>query len=413
MTEDIQPPPIAPQDPVAAGPVAVFYDGATSRRRQVTLTLADKLVIREAGETLARWPYDDIRRMDASRGLVRLACLRAPQLARLEIRDSGLAAQVLARCPRVDASATGPRDVGRIVGWSLAAAASIVGMVLYGVPFAADRLAPLIPQSFERRLGDAAEGQVMAVFDGKPCRDAAGEAAFARLMAQLHGALDLATDTESLVLSSKIANAFALPGGKVFLLRGLLDKAETPDEIAGVLAHELGHLKHRDNTRQMISQGGTSFLIGLLFGDITGSSALIFAGRSIVDASYSREAETAADTAAIEAMHRLGRSPKPMGELLFRITGKESGKGISVLASHPFTEDRLARMTKEDRPPSGPPLLTDQEWAALKGVCKTSDNKGSDKKPSDSKPSDSKPSPGEKSPSGDKPSPDDKPGTRI
>ncbi|MEW6640073.1 MAG: M48 family metallopeptidase [Pseudomonadota bacterium] len=361
-------------------PDAVFYDGATSRRRQVTLVLSDRLVIREAGEVLAQWSFDDIRRMDASRGLVRLSCLGAPQLARLEIRDQAVAARVLARCPRVDDASAGRRDVGRIVGWSLAAAVSIVVMVLYGVPLAADRLAPLIPQSFERRLGDAAEGQVMAVFDGKPCRDVAGEAAFAKLMTQLHGALDLSNETDSLVLSSKIANAFALPGGKAFLLEGLLEKANNPDEIAGVLAHELGHLKHRDNTKQMISQGGTSFLVGLLFGDITGSSALIFAGRSIVDASYSREAETAADSAAIEAMHRLGRSPKPMGELLFRITGKEAGKGISILASHPFTEDRLARMTREDRPVSGPPLLTDAEWAALKGICKGADGKAEQRK---------------------------------
>ncbi|MGO4715185.1 M48 family metallopeptidase [Bradyrhizobium sp. 2TAF24] len=381
MTGDEQPSEIG-QAPAAGVPEpdAVFYDGATSRRRQVTLALSDRLVIREDGQTLARWTYDDIRRMDATRGLVRLSCVGAPQLARLEIRDAAVASQVLARCPRIDDASASRRDVGRIVGWSLAAAASIVLMVIYGVPFAADRLAPLIPQSLERRLGDAAEGQVMAVFNGKPCTDPAGVAAFAKLMAQLHSALGLATDVDSIVLSSKIANAFALPGGKVFLLKELLDKANTPDELAGVLAHELGHLQHRDTTKQMISHGGTSFLIGLLFGDITGSSALIFAGRSIVDASYSREAETAADSTAIEAMHKLGRSPKPMGELLFRITGKEAGKSISILASHPFTEDRLARMTREDRPVSGPPLLTDQEWTALKGVCKTtSDSKSGTK----------------------------------
>ena len=58
-----------------------------------------------------------------------------------------------------------------------------------------------------------------------------------------------------------------------------------------MLAHELGHLKHRDNMRKLIYNGGTSFLIGLLFGDVTGSSALIFASRSLVTASYSREAE--------------------------------------------------------------------------------------------------------------------------
>ena len=121
--------------------------------------------------------------------------------------------------------------------------------------------------------------------------------------------------------------------------------------------------------RGLIYNGGTSFLIGLLFGDVTGSSAVIFASRSLVEASYSREAETDADTFAIEIMHKLGRSPKPAAELMFRITGKEGGSGFTILASHPLTEDRLARMTREDRPASGPPLLTDKEWQALKGIC--------------------------------------------
>jgi Zn-dependent protease with chaperone function len=169
-------------------------------------------------------------------------------------------------------------------------------------------------------------------------------------------------------LDTKVPNAFALPGGKVYLFNGLLAKAQNPDEIAGVLAHELGHLKHRDNMRSLIYNGGTSFLIGLLFGDVTGSGALVFASRSLVTASHSREAEEGADSFAIDVMHKLGRSPKPMGELLFRVTGKEENS-LSILASHPLTEDRLKRMTAEDRPPSGPPLLTDKEWAALKGIC--------------------------------------------
>jgi Zn-dependent protease with chaperone function len=171
------------------------------------------------------------------------------------------------------------------------------------------------------------------------------------------------------VLLTPIPNAFALPGGKVYLFNGLLAKAENADEIAGILAHEMGHLKHRDGTRNLIYNGGTSFLIGLLFGDITGSGALIFASRSLVTASYSREAEQNADTFSIGVMHNLGRSTKPMGELMFRVTGKEADKSLSILANHPLTENRMARMSKEDRPPSGPPLLSPEEWAALKQIC--------------------------------------------
>ncbi|MGY3347413.1 MULTISPECIES: M48 family metallopeptidase [unclassified Bradyrhizobium] len=166
----------------------------------------------------------------------------------------------------------------------------------------------------------------------------AGQAAFGKLVKRLRDAAGLDDDSmTSGVLRTAVPNAFALPGGKVFVLSGLLDKAESPDELAGILAHELGH---HDNMR------------------------------SVVEASYSREAETNADTFAIETMHKLGRSPKPAAELMFRITGKEGGSGLAtILASHPLTEDRLARMTKENRPVSGPPLLTDKEWQALKGIC--------------------------------------------
>jgi Zn-dependent protease with chaperone function len=150
----------------------------------------------------------------------------------------------------------------------------------------------------------------------------------------------------------------------------LLAKAENPDEIAGVIAHEFGHLKHRDNMRTLIYNGGTSFLIGLLFGDITGSGAVIFASRSLVSASYSREAEQNADAVSIDAMHKLGRPTKALGELLFRVTGKELDKGLSILSNHPLTEDRLKRMSEQDRPPSGPPLLTAEEWASLKAICR-------------------------------------------
>ncbi|HMI14539.1 MAG TPA: metalloendopeptidase, partial [Bradyrhizobium sp.] len=74
-----------------------------------------------------------------------------------------------------------------------------------------------------------------------------------------------------------------------------------------------------------------------------------------------------------DAMHGLGRSPKPMGELMFRVTGKEGDKSLWILASHPLTEDRLARMSSEDQPPSGPPLLTAAEWASLKAICGSKD----------------------------------------
>jgi Zn-dependent protease with chaperone function len=350
------------------GGTIVYFDGTSSRRRLVTLGFGDLLEISEDGETLATWAYADIRRADGPAGMLRLNCLTAPALARLEVRDAAIAAELVSRCSRLDENRPGRHGVAAIIGWSLAATISIIAVVLFGVPLAADRLAPLVPEAFERRLGDVADGQVKTLFGGKVCDDAAGQRAFSKLVNTLRESAGMDTSVQSGVLGTPVPNAFALPGGRVYLFNGLLAKAENVDEIAGVLAHELGHLRHRDNMRGLIYNGGTSFLIGLLFGDITGSGALLFASRTLVTASYSREAEQNADTFAIDTMHRLGRPAKPMGELMFRVTGKE-GKGLSIISNHPLTEDRLAQMSREDRPASGPPLLTSEEWRSLKSIC--------------------------------------------
>jgi hypothetical protein len=292
---------------------ATYFDGTSSRRRAVTLHFADRLEIVEGEQTLAAWDYADIRRADSPSGMLRLGCPTVSALARLEVRDSALAAELVTRCTKLDENTPGRRGVAVIVGWSLAAAVSIVAVVLFGLPLIADRLAPLVPEAFERRLGDVADSQIKTMFSAKACDNPAGQKAFVKLVTSIRESAGLDTSVQSGVLSSPIPNAFALPGGKVYLFDGLLAKADNADEIAGVLAHELGHLKHRDSMRGLIRDGSTSFLIGLLFGDITGSSALIFGSRTLVTSSHSREAETNADGFAIDVMHRLGRPAKPTG----------------------------------------------------------------------------------------------------
>jgi Zn-dependent protease with chaperone function len=353
----------------ARAPVT-WLDGTSSRRRAVELKLADACDILDGGETVASWPYADIRRADGPAGTLRVMCVSAPLLARLEIRDAALAAELERRCGALDADLPGARGVAVIVAWSVAALVSIVLTVMYVVPLAADRLTPFIPYAIEKRIGEVADKQVKVIFDGKVCENPDGKAAFTKLVDTLRQAGEIDTDADAAVISNEIANAIALPGGKIYVFEGLLAKAESVDELAGVIAHELGHVKGRDGLRNLIYNGGTSFLIGLLFGDVTGSSAIIFASRELFQASHSREAERNADQMTIDVMRKLGRSPKPMGEFLLRVTGKEKGKGLAMISSHPLSEDRLARMSQQDAPPSAPPLLTAQEWASLKAICK-------------------------------------------
>ncbi len=345
-----------------------FYDGISNRKRPVTLRFSDALDIVEDNAVIASWPYDHVRRIDDFNGL-RLSAISASPLARLEIKNEAVALEVEIRCKDLDQD-NGNRQTGRIIGWSLAAACSIVLIILYGIPLIAERLAPLIPQSVEKRLGEVVDRQVRAIFD-KACDDQDGQRALVKMIDKINNAAEGETSLQAHVLSSSIPNAVALPGGKIYLFNGLLQRAQNPDEIAGVLAHEIGHHKHRDGLRGLIRAGGTSFMIGLLFGDITGSSAMIFVAQSILNASHSREAETSADDVAIMAMTRLGRSPTPMGDLLVRVTGTDQ-RG-SIIDSHPVSAERRERMKSLDIPPHGEPILSDEEWSDLKGICETAD----------------------------------------
>jgi Zn-dependent protease with chaperone function len=347
-----------------------FLDGTSSRRREVALRLDVACEIRAGEEIVASWSYADIRRVDGPAGTLRLMCISAPLLARLEVRDAALVAELERRCPALDADLPGTKGTVTIVAWSLAALASIVLMVMYAVPYAADKLTPLVPHSVEQHIGRVADNQVKVIFEGKECASPDGKAAFDKLVDLLRRTSGVGDVAQVTVISNAIANAIALPGGRIYVFEGLIARAENVDELAGVIAHEIGHVKNRDSLRNMIYNGGMSFLIGLLFGDITGSSAIIFASQAMFQASHSRDAERDADAMTIEVMGKLGRSPKPMGEFLLRVTGKEKGKGLGLISSHPLSEDRLARMSEHDGSPSAPALLTAAEWAAVKAICK-------------------------------------------
>jgi predicted Zn-dependent protease len=97
---------------------------------------------------------------------------------------------------------------------------------------------------------------------------------------------------------------------------------------------------------------------------------MIFIGRELFDSSYSRDSEREADAFAIAVMHKLGRSPKPLGELLVRMTKGMDKKMVSILSSHPLSDDRLAMMAKADVNRPGPELLSQAEWQALRNICK-------------------------------------------
>jgi predicted Zn-dependent protease len=352
---------------------AFFFDGSGARRRPVKLALgADGISIGEGGREIAFWRYADLELADAPKDVMRLTAAGAADLARLDVRDLGLKQAIGARSPPLaERRRRGEAGAGRIVLWSMAAAVSLVLTVVFLVPPLADRLAPLVPIAVERRLGEAVDSQVRALFGAETCEAEPGRAALARLGERLTQAADLPMPAEISVLRSEIPNAVALPGGRVYVFGGLLDLARSPDELAGVIAHELGHVAGRDGLRKLLETGGSSYLLGLLFGDVTGGGALVFAVQVLVDTRYSRAAERAADRVAADLMLDIGRSPEPLGERLGRLGGA-TGEGLAFISSHPVTAERMRELAERQTEPTGDPILSNLEWQALKRICKAS-----------------------------------------
>jgi Zn-dependent protease with chaperone function len=367
---------------MAIAGAGIFFDGLTSARHPVTVELAsDGLVIRDALERdmLARWPYDQLDHLAAPEGVLRLGRAGAKSTARLEVRDAELAHAIDEASVPVDRAATpGHRGRNKVIAWSIAATVSLVLGAIYGVPALAGRIAPLVPLGVERWLGEAVDTQARTMLDkggsklpfecGAGQGEAEGRAALRRLVGKLEAAAGLPIPLDTKVIRRSEANAVALPGGHIYVFEGLIDKSERPDELAGVLAHEIGHVAHRDGTRSILQAAGLSFMFGMLLGDFVGGGAVVIGARAVLQSSYSRDVESAADQYAVDLMGRAGGDPRALGTVLTRIAGAIH-PGMEILRDHPDTQARVAVINTLATSQAAQPLLEPSEWQALKRIC--------------------------------------------
>jgi Zn-dependent protease with chaperone function len=369
--------------PIAVGltSAAVYFDGVTSARHDVTLELNDYAVVifDRAGELIDQWPYQRLKHLSAPAHIFRVGLRKSESLARLEIADQDMAHAIDLACPDIDRTGTSARKAKRrAITLSFFAAVSLFAVAIYGVPAIANRLAPLVPQGIERRLGSAADTQVRTMLDKGPrdrpfeCGGApveqAGRAAFEKLMSRLQTAAALRIPLHTAVIRRDEANAIALPGGHVYVFKGLIDQAESVDEVAGVIAHELGHVANRDGTRAILQATGLSLIFGILIGDFVGGGAVVLASESLLKSAYSRSAESRADDSAVRTMQAAGGDPRALGRFLGRIAGK--ARSGSIFMDHPATPDRVAHIDAIAPPQSGGATLLDAaEWRALKRIC--------------------------------------------
>jgi predicted Zn-dependent protease len=357
---------------------AAYFDGMQPRRRTAALRLDSKaLLLSVDGGPPFRWSYGSIRRTSHDGTLLRLG--REESGARtgeaLELEPGPFADELMRRCPSLTGGAGPGRRHAKLLAWSLGILVALAALVSHGVPALASRLAVLVPWSTETAIGEAVEGQIIReMSQGAPriCSaqaDSPGSRALRTMVDRLSAHARLPGPVDVKVIDSKVENAFALPGGRIIFMSALIEKAQSADEVAGVLAHEMGHVANRDAMRGIIHAGGISFVIGSMLGDFTGAGALLVASRYLLTSRHSRSVEAQADGFAIDVMTKAGGDVKALGRFLRRVAEQPGERQMEILQTHPVTADRVAEIDRRAAAPVRP-ILDAQEWLALRRICR-------------------------------------------
>jgi Zn-dependent protease with chaperone function len=265
--------------------------------------------------------------------------------------------------PQIEALLPRPSRYGRWIDrFGLARAAigfALASAVLVAVAMTMPSwLGPMVPPSWERRMGEAMVGD----FGNRICHTKAGDAALSKLAAELDpGGEPIRVGVANLGM----VNAVTLPGGQVLMFDGLVQQAKSPDELAAVLAHEIGHVRERHVMTALLRQFGLSILTAgsgsSLDQNVLGVAAL----------SFSRKAESEADAFARARLQHARISPAGAVRFFERLR-KEGGDQpgwTNWLQSHPAPGDRARAFLAAKHDGGYEPALSKKEFAAIRAMC--------------------------------------------
>lgn len=349
-----------------------YNDGQTAASYEVQVTLGPDGLLFGPEESGANehWTYEGLLpvRPVPKSGPARLRYEGAPE-ARLIIASPQFAQSVLQRAPQLG-TAAGHRATAKI------AALCIAGLVAFGaiswlvLSAAPATLAALVPQSWWGYVGEQIETSL--VKNAKQCESPEGKRALASM------AFRFSDDVEAgsvRVYDLPLVNAFAMAGGRVVLTRKLIEEAKSPDEVAGVLAHELGHVKAHHPEEQLVRVFGLQLIISALWGGGGLGDAMAQGGAMLAILRYTRGAEREADAIAIELMRKAKIDPKGLAdffETVKRIYGQKSAESTgpigNMLRTHPGLRERIAQLRELEAMPTTP-ALSKEDWERLRKIC--------------------------------------------
>jgi predicted Zn-dependent protease len=177
------------------------------------------------------------------------------------------------------------------------------------------------------------------------------------------------------VVNNPAINALAVPGGQIIVFRGLIEAAQSPEQLAGVMAHELQHVLRRHSTQLLLQHLSIGVLMGALIGDVSGLASFgLDAAKNLMLLRYNRRYETEADEAALGTLMAAGIDPGGMISFFEMLKEKERDENryFEYFSSHPSTQARIDRLkaTIAKTPPPQAAPLSKEDWRELKNICR-------------------------------------------
>lgn len=355
---------------------AQYNDGQTAASRHVFVcaTASGLDIADDGGGAVDCWLWDDLRLTEpaAASRPIRLAN-RTKAGARLTIDDPAALAPLRAHARYLNRDPIDRARV-RLIAGIVGAGIAVVLFFIYGLPWIARPLAALVPVAWEEPVGESTAALINKLFArGRPFCDAkTGVAALNKLSRKLSSTINMPYDIRVDVADSDMVNALAVPGGRIVVFRGLIDRASAPDEVAGVLAHEMAHVQNRHPTLGMINTVGWSALLSAFTGGASLSSeAIARLAAHLATSAYTRDLEAQADDGAIAMLTASGIGSDGLARFFKSIREMED-KGVHLpeyLSTHPETRERIAAIESKGSQATAP-ALSKTEWHALRTICR-------------------------------------------
>ncbi len=228
----------------------------------------------------------------------------------------------------------------------LLAAATLGAFALGGTTTAGckARFGNMLSKSLEVEIGQQARGDIERKYkiEEDPAINARMQRIAERVLPQARQDFDVPYSVK--VIDSKEVNAFALPGGPIYFYRGLMELAESDDEIASVLGHEAAHITRRHSAKQISDAQGKGLIASIL---TQGKSDLVQVlaniGLTLDQLNYSRGDESEADEVGFRYFTAAGYDPGAMASFFRKMKTKGGRGGPEWLSSHPLTDERILR----------------------------------------------------------------------